>query len=109
MNVKFSPVEEGCFRENIHKGANDELKSKATEEETLMHAFNFVLNENNQEPRNKLSLPEKRPKQKSAAEEPGARADDILLLALRIYSHCGTCAGTHTAARRGGRVLDLKH
>lgn len=56
MNVKFSPVEEGCFRENIHKGANDELKSKATEEETLMHAFYFVLNENKREPRNKLSL-----------------------------------------------------
>lgn len=52
--------------------------------------------------------PEKRPPQTPAAAGPAAPVDDTLPLSLRIYSHCGTSAGTHTAARRGGRGLDLK-
>lgn len=51
-------------------------------------------------------LPEKRPKRRLAAGGPAAPADDTLPLSSGLYSHCGTSAGTHTAARRGGRRLE---
>lgn len=53
-------------------------------------------------------IPEKKPKQRLAAGEPAAQAYDTRPLALRICFRCGTCAGTHTAARRGGGGPDLK-
>lgn len=51
-------------------------------------------------------VPVKRPKKTLAAAGPAAGADDTHPPALRIYSHCGTSAGTHTEARRGGRDLE---
>lgn len=53
-------------------------------------------------------VPEKRPKQTLAAAGPAAPADDTPPLSLKIYSRCGTSAGTHTAATRDGRGLELK-
>lgn len=48
-------------------------------------------------------VPEKKPKRTVAAAAPAAPADDTPLLSLKIYSRCGTSAGTHTAATRDGR------
>lgn len=49
-----------------------------------------------------MDVPEKKPKRTVAAAAPAAPADDTPLLSLRIYSRCGTSAGTHTAATRDG-------
>lgn len=53
-------------------------------------------------------VPEKRPEQTLAAAGPAVPADDRPPLSLKIYSHCGTSAGTHTAATRDGRGLELR-
>lgn len=52
-------------------------------------------------------VPEKKPKRSVAAAAPAAPADDTPLPSLKIYSRCGTSAGTHTAATRDGRGREL--
>lgn len=51
-------------------------------------------------------VPEKRPKQTLAAAGLAAGADDTHPPSIKIYSHCGTSAGTHTESRRDGRDLE---
>lgn len=53
-------------------------------------------------------VPEKRPEQTLAAAGPAVPADGRPPLSLKFYFHCGTSAGTHTAATRDGRGLELK-
>lgn len=42
------------------------------------------------------------------AAAPAAQADDTPPLSLKIYSRCGTSAGTHIAATRDGRGPELR-